>query len=72
MGITVQPFSVDQARMARLGYGRFGKEVGDPAVLNLGDCFSYGTAMALRQPFLCKGDDFVRTDVELVFHPAAG
>ncbi|TVR52078.1 MAG: type II toxin-antitoxin system VapC family toxin [Gemmatimonadales bacterium] len=72
LGIKVEAFSVDQARMARLGYGRFGKGVGDPAVLNLGDCFSYGTTMALRQPLLCKGDDFARTDVELVSHPAAG
>jgi ribonuclease VapC len=72
LGITVETFSVDQARKARLGYGRFGKGVGDPAVRNLGDGFSYGTAMTLRKPLLCKGDHFARTDVELVFRPAAG
>ncbi len=69
LGITVQPFTLDQARMARLGYGRFGRGVGNPPVLHLGDCFSYGTAMALRMPLLFKGNDFRETDVEAVGHP---
>ncbi len=63
LGLEVVPFSPEAARLARLGYARFGKGAGDPAVLNLGDCFSYGTAMAEREPLLFKGDDFNRTDI---------
>ena len=65
LGIAIQAFSVDSARLARLGYSRFGRGVGDPGVLNLGDCLSYGTAMALRQPLLFKGEGFTQTDVEV-------
>lgn len=63
MKIDVVPMSLDAARLARLAYARFGKGVGDPAVLNYGDCLSYGVAMAERAPLLFKGDDFARTDV---------
>jgi ribonuclease VapC len=63
LGIGVEPLSVDAARLARLAYGRFGKGLGDPGVLNFGDCLSYGTAMALRRPLMFKGEDFERTDV---------
>lgn len=65
LGTRVQDFTVDAARLARLGYARFGKGVGDPGVLNLGDCLSYGTAMAMRRPLLFKGRDFSLTDVEV-------
>lgn len=63
LGIGVEALSIDAARLARLAYARFGKGVGDPGVLNFGDCLSYGTAMALRRPLLFKGGDFHRTDV---------
>ena len=66
MRIDVVPVSVDAARLARLAYARFGKGVGNPAVLNFGDCLSYGVAMAEREPLLFKGDDFSRTDVATV------
>jgi ribonuclease VapC len=66
MKVEVVPMSVDAARLARLAYARFGTGVGDPAVLNYGDCISYGIAMAERQPLLFKGDDFPRTDVPTV------
>jgi ribonuclease VapC len=65
LGVSVTELSPDAARLARLGYARFGRGVGDPDVLNLGDCFSYGTAMALRRPLLFKGEDFSGTDVEV-------
>lgn len=64
MTIQIVPLSVDAARLARLGYARFGKGIGDPAVLNYGDCLAYGTAMAAARPLLFVGDDFRRTDVE--------
>jgi ribonuclease VapC len=66
MEVETVPVSVVAARLARLGYSRFGKGCGDPAVLNYGDCLAYGVAMAERQPLLFKGDDFGHTDVEAV------
>ncbi len=63
LGVEVAPLDETAAKLARLAYGRFGKGVGDPAVLNFGDCLAYGVAMALRQPLLFKGDDFRATDV---------
>jgi ribonuclease VapC len=64
LGVQVHAFSVDQARSARLGYSRFGRGVGDPGVLNFGDGLAYGTAMAIQEPLLFKGDDLARTEVE--------
>jgi ribonuclease VapC len=61
--VEVTPMSVAAARLARLAYTRFGKGIGDPAVLNFGDCLAYGVAMAEREPLLFKGDDFGMTDV---------
>lgn len=66
LDVSVVGMSVPAARLARLAYARFGKGVGDPAVLNYGDCLAYGVAMAEREPLLFKGDDFRRTDVEAV------
>lgn len=64
LGVHIVPLTLDGARLARLAYARFGKGVGDPGVLNYGDCLAYGVAMAERQPLLYKGDDFSHTDVE--------
>jgi len=66
INVRVIEMSVPAAKLARLAYTRFGKGVGDPAVLNYGDCLAYGVAMAERQPILFKGDDFGRTDVAVV------
>lgn len=63
MDVRVVSMSVPAAKLARLAWGRFGKAVGDPAVLNYGDCLAYGVAMAEREPLLFKGEDFSRTDV---------
>jgi len=63
LGIKVVDMGVDAARLARLAYGRYGKGIGEPGVLNFGDCLTYGVAMAAREPLLFKGDDFARTDV---------
>lgn len=65
LGARIHDFTLEAARLARLGYSRFGRGVGEPGVLNPGDCLSYGTAMSLRQPLLFKGDDFSVTDVEV-------
>ena len=66
LGVRIVPMSEDAARLARLAYARFGREVGSPPVLNYGDCLAYGVAMAAREPLLFKGDDFARTDVNAV------
>ena len=41
----------------------YGKAVGHPADLNLGDCFSYACAKSLGVPLLYKGNDFAQTDL---------
>lgn len=41
----------------------YGKLVGHPARLNMGDCFAYACAKSLGAPLLYKGDDFARTDL---------
>jgi ribonuclease VapC len=66
MSVQVVPMSVAAAKLARLAYNRWGKGVGDPPVLNFGDCLAYGVAVAERQPLAFKGEDFTKTDV-LVF-----
>ena len=60
----IELISVDmeQARVARDAFSRFGKGR-HPAALNFGDCFSYAVARVLGEPLLYKGDDFSRTDL---------
>ncbi|RUU27254.1 PIN domain-containing protein, partial [Mesorhizobium sp. M6A.T.Ca.TU.002.02.2.1] len=41
----------------------YGRDVGHPAKLNFGDCFSYACAKAYRVPLLYKGNDFLQTDL---------
>ena len=41
----------------------YGKVVGHPSRLNLGDCFAYACAKSLGMPLLYKGGDFARTDL---------
>ncbi len=64
-GIDVAAFDRTQVDRALEGWRRFGKGR-HPAALNLGDCFTYGLAVATGYPVLCLGDDFRRTDVEVV------
>jgi ribonuclease VapC len=59
------PMGVAAARFARLASARFGRGIGDPPVLNYGDCLAYGVAMAEREPLLFKGNDFGKTDVQV-------
>ncbi len=62
--IEVIPMTPAAASLARLAYGRFGKSVGSPGVLNYGDCLAYGVAVTEGEALLYKGQDFNRTDVE--------
>ena len=61
--IRVIDMTATAAKLSRLAYARFGKGVGDPAVLNYGDCLAYGVAMTEREPLLFKGTYFAATDV---------
>jgi len=64
-GMELVAVDVEQGRFARDAFSRFGKRR-HRAGLNYGDCFSYALAMARAEPLLCKGDDFVHTDVAIV------
>lgn len=52
----------EQAQIARRAFMQYGKGH-HSARLNLGDCFAYALARVLDEPLLCKGSDFVRTDI---------
>ena len=64
-GITIEPVTREDAEIARAAYRDFGKGSGHPAGLNFGDCFAYALAKSMREPLLCKGDGFSRTDVAI-------
>jgi ribonuclease VapC len=65
LAIDIAPVTVQQARLARTAYRTYGKGR-HPAGLNFGDCFAYALAKATGLPLLFKGDDFGRTDVQVV------
>ena len=62
--ISIEPLTVEQARMAREAYRDYGKGR-HRAGLNFGDCFAYALAKDKGEPLLFKGDDFRKTDVEV-------
>jgi ribonuclease VapC len=63
-GVKVIDISEQDARAALEAFSRFGKGR-HRAALNMGDCFSYACASERGIPLLCKGNDFVHTDIEL-------
>ena len=60
--IAIEPFTVDQAYIARQAFHDFGKGR-HPAGLNFGDCFAYALAKFTGEPLLFKGEDFKKTDI---------
>ena len=62
-GITVVPITEDEAATALDAFSRYGKGMGHPAQLNLGDCFAYAVAKNRDVPLLFKGSDFSETDI---------
>ncbi len=62
---TIVAFDNTQAKLARIAWREFGKGR-HPAKLNFGDCCSYALAKHLGKPLLFKGNDFSKTDLELV------
>lgn len=61
--VTRVAFDKNTADEAFAAFQRFGKGLGHPAQLNMGDCAAYATAQLQRAPLLFKGDDFTHTDV---------
>ncbi len=59
------PFTSEHVELAREAYRQFGKG-SHPAGLNLGDCAAYALAQFSGEPLLFKGNDFGRTDVQVV------
>jgi ribonuclease VapC len=64
LGGLILPFDEAHWRVATDAFIRFGKGR-HPAALNFGDCLAYATARVARQPLLCIGNDFARTDLDL-------
>jgi ribonuclease VapC len=63
--VVTMPVDAIQIDLATTAWDRFGRG-NSPARLNYGDCFSYALARHLDVPLLCVGDDFSRTDLDLV------
>ena len=64
-GAVIEPVDGEQVAAARRAAMRFGRGSGSVAKLNVGDCVANALAAVAGQPLLCKGDDFVHTDLEL-------
>lgn len=62
-GISIEPVTAEQARIARDAYRELGRGSSHPAKLNYGDTFAYALAAVTREPLLFVGDDFTHTDV---------
>ena len=63
--IIIEPFTVEQAHVARQAFLDFGKGR-HAAGLNFGDCFAYALAKFTGEPLLFKGEDFKKTDIPYV------
>lgn len=63
--VDVLPFGDAHWRSAQVAFVRYGKGR-HPAALNFGDCLTYATVWVAGEPLLCIGDDFTRTDLDLV------
>lgn len=61
-GIQLVGVDVEQGKLARDAFSRFGKGR-HAAALNFGDCFAYALTRSLEQSLLFKGDDFSKTDL---------
>ncbi len=62
--IVVESITFEQTQVARQAYIDYGKG-NHPAKLNFGDCFAYALAKTENEPLLFKGNDFIKTDLQL-------
>jgi ribonuclease VapC len=63
-GIQTISITPEIGRLAVDAFARFGRG-NHSARLNMGDCFAYACARSLGVPLLCKGNDFMQTDITL-------
>lgn len=61
--IALEPVTVEQARIAREAYRRYGRGSGHRAGLNYGDCFAYALSITTGESLLFVGNDLAATDV---------
>jgi ribonuclease VapC len=66
-GLAMQEIPIDSfmGKLAVDAFELWGKGRA-PARLNFGDCFSYALAKAHNLPLLCVGNDFSRTDLQML------
>jgi len=63
--IEIVAVDAEQFSIARFAWRKFGKGR-HPAALNFGDCFAYALTKTSSEPVLAKGEDFRRTDLQLL------
>lgn len=63
-GIEIADVTAAQIQIARQAYQDFGKGR-HKAGLNFGDCFAYALVRETGEPLLCKGNDFLHTDIAI-------
>jgi len=63
--VEIVAVDAEQFSMARFAWRKFGKGR-HAAALNFGDCFAYALTKTSGEPLLAKGEDFRRTDLQLL------
>lgn len=58
------PITEEVGAIAIIAHQQFGKGQ-HKARLNMGDCFAYACAKFHSVPLLCKGNDFILTDIKI-------
>ena len=64
--VSIIPVSQSHADLAQGGFVRYGKGQQNKASLNFGDLFAYALAKESGEALLCKGNDFIHTDIEVI------
>jgi ribonuclease VapC len=67
--VEVVPLSIEQAKLARKAYLRYGKGQGHKAQLNYGDVMAYALAKDRGEVLAFVGADFNHTDLSVVRLP---
>ncbi len=63
--VEIVAVDAEQFSIARFAWRKFG-EGRHAAALNFGDCFAYALTKTSSEPLLAKGEDFRRTDLQLL------
>jgi len=65
--IEIISLDLEQTESAKAAWREYGKGR-HPAGLNIGDCCAYALSKISGEPLLFKGDDFSKTDLQIVNH----